>query len=110
MPVLVRGKKGDLPFTEETHTASVNVHGCMVRLAEKVVRGQEVTIVNPNTVEELPCTVAFVGQSESGRTEVGLEFIEPSPLFWRITFPPEDWDPSERKRPTTTGTPALPQR
>jgi len=22
---------------------------------------------------------------------VGIEFLEPSPRFWRIAFPPEDW-------------------
>jgi hypothetical protein len=110
MPVVVRGKNGNTPFSEETHTASVNAHGCMVRLTEKVVRGQELTIINPKTVEELACTVTFLGPKESGRTEVGLEFKEPSPLFWRINFPSEDWDPSERKRPASTSTRGLPKR
>lgn len=110
MPVIIRGKNGNLSFNEETHTASVSAHGCMVRLAEKVTRGQEVAILNPKTVEELPCTVTFVGQKESGKAEVGLEFTEPSPLFWRMTFPSQDWDPSERKAPTSTSTRALPRR
>ena len=106
MPVLVRGKNSNLPFTEKTRTASVNAHGCEVHLGEKVVRGQRVTIVNPNSAEELPCTVTFIGQKEAGKTEVGLEFIEPSPLFWQINFPPEDWDASERKRAAKTNTPS----
>src|SRR6202453_4423343 len=110
MPVIIRGKNGQQTFSEETRTASVNAHGCMVRLAEKVVKGQEVAIVNPKTVEELPCTVTFIGQKESGKIEVGLEFIEPSPLFWRITFPSDDWDPAERKQHTTPSTRALPKR
>jgi len=110
MPVIIRGKNVNLSFNEETHTASVSAHGCMVRLAEKVKRGQEVAILNPKTVEELPCTVTFVGQKESGKAEVGLEFTEPSPLFWRMTFPSQDWDPSERKAPTSTSTRALPRR
>ena len=109
MPVVIRGKNGQSAFTEETHTASVNAHGCMVRLAAKLVRGQELSIVNPRTVEELACTVTFVGQKDAGKTEVGLEFVEPSPLFWRITFPAEDWDPTERKRHTTPSTRPLPQ-
>jgi PilZ domain len=109
MPVIIRGKNGQKTFSEETRTASVNAHGCMVRLAEKVVKGQEVAIVNPKTVEELPCTVTFVGQKDSGKTEVGLEFIEPSPHFWRITFPSDDWDPADRKRPSSTSTRGLPQ-
>jgi hypothetical protein len=98
MPILVRGKTSQ-PFQEETHTISVNAHGCVFRLATQVTRLQEVAIVNSKTAEELPCKVTFLGQKEGGKTEVGVEFCEPSPLFWRIAFPPEDWDPSERKRP-----------
>jgi hypothetical protein len=98
MPVLVRGKKGTQNFEEEALTISVSAHGCMVRVANPVARGQEIAIVNTKTAEELPCTVTFLGQKDGGKTEVGVEFAEASPLFWRIAFPPEDWDPSERKR------------
>jgi hypothetical protein len=98
MPVLVRGTKGTQKFEEEALTISVSAHGCMVRVANAVARGQEIAIVNTKTAEELPCTVTFLGQRDSGKTEVGVEFAEASPLFWRIAFPPEDWDPSERKR------------
>jgi hypothetical protein len=98
MPVLVRGKRGTQPFEEATHTISVSAHGCMVRLAAPVARAQEISVVNTKTAEELPCTVTFLGQKDGGKTEVGVEFAEASPLFWRIAFPPEDWDPSERKR------------
>ncbi len=103
MPVLIRGKKAGQPFEEKTHTTSVNAHGCMVRLSTSVTRSQEVSIVNPKTAEELPCTVSYIGQRDGGRIEVGVEFTEPSPVFWRIAFPPEDWDPSERKRPGNSG-------
>ena len=100
MPILVRGAAAGKRFEEETHTIAVSAHGCLLRLAAGVERAQEISIVNPRTAEELPCTVTFVGQRDSGKIEVGLEFSEPSPLFWRIAFPPEDWDPSERKRAT----------
>lgn len=99
MPILVRGKAAGQNFEEETQTISVSAHGGLLRLAAKLVRGQQVSIVNAKTAEELPCTVTSLGQKENGKTEVGVEFTEPSPLFWRIAFPPEDWDPSERKRP-----------
>jgi len=105
MPVLVRGMKGTQKFEEAAQTISVSAHGCMVRVAQAVARGQEIAIVNKKTAEELPCTVTFLGQKDQGKTEVGVEFAEPSPLFWRIAFPPEDWDPSERKR---SGTPRQP--
>jgi len=102
MPVLIRGKKGAQPFEEEAQTISVSAHGCMVRVATPLARNQEIAIVNTKTAEELPSTVTFIGQKDNAKTEVGVEFAEPSPLFWRIAFPPEDWDPSERKR---SGTP-----
>lgn len=102
MPVLVRGKKGGQPFEEKTHTISVNAHGCMLRLGTQVTRTQEIFVINTKTAEELPCTVTTLGQRDGGRQEVGVEFAEPSPVFWRIAFPPEDWDPSERKRPSTS--------
>jgi PilZ domain len=107
MPILVRGKTSQ-PFQEEAHTISVNAHGCVFRLATQVTRLQEVAIVNSKTAEELPCKVTFLGQKENGKTEVGVEFCEPSPLFWRIAFPPEDWDPSERKRPGGSRRPSNP--
>jgi hypothetical protein len=110
MPVLIRGKKGTQPFEEPVQTISVNAHGCMLRVATPIARSQEVSIVNTKTAEELPCTVTFIGQKENGKTEVGVEFAEPSPLFWRIAFPPEDWDPSERKRSGSVRPLATPNR
>jgi PilZ domain len=99
MPILVRGKRAGQHFEEQALTISVSAHGCMFRLKAAVTRMQEVAIVNTKTAEELPCKITFLGQKEGGQTEVGVEFIEPSPLFWRIAFPPDDWDPAERKRP-----------
>jgi PilZ domain len=111
MPVLIRGKKGGQPFEEEAQTISVSAHGCMVRVATPLARNQEIAIVNTKTAEELPSSVTFIGQKDNGKTEVGVEFAEPSPLFWRIAFPPEDWDPSERKRSGTPrpATPSAPK-
>jgi hypothetical protein len=114
MPILVRGKHAGQPFEEETQTISVSAHGGLLRVAAKLTRGQAVSIVNAKTAEELPSTVTSLGQKENGKTEVGIEFNEPSPLFWRIAFPPEDWDPSERKRPGShahrPSPPPLPKR
>jgi len=101
MPVIVRGQSGNRAFEEKTRTVSVNANGCMVRLEAQVARMQEIAIVNPKTAEELPCTVTFIGQKEGEKTEIGLGFVEASPLFWRIAFPPDDWDPAERKRAGT---------
>jgi hypothetical protein len=114
MAVLVRGMSKGKPFQEETKTSTVNANGCLVFLATAVMRGQQVSIVNSKTVEELTCTVAFISENKGSKNEVGLDFTESSPLFWRIGFPPEDWsESSERKRapapaPSKTN-PASPQ-
>lgn len=100
MPVVVRSKN----FQEVTNTVTVNAHGCLVLLKAKVVREEQVQLLNPKTAEELPAKVVFLGKSEDGKLSVGLQFLEASPLFWRISFPPDDWFTStERKRPGSTG-------
>jgi hypothetical protein len=104
MSVEVRSTEAEL-FQEKTKTITVNANGCLVLLAAKVKRGQKLIISNPQTLEELACSVIFQGDYNSGKSEVGLEFSEPAPKFWRIAFPPNDWDPNERKRasaPTAT--------
>lgn len=98
MPVLIRGKHGNVNFEEATTTVSVSAHGCMVHLDAQVGRMQHLTIVNKNTTEELLCRVSYMGQGERGKQEVGLEFAEASPRFWKIAFPPDDWNPADRKR------------
>jgi hypothetical protein len=98
MPVIVRGKAKGQAFEEKTQTVTVNAHGCLVLLQTMVERTQEVMLINSKTAEELPCQVMFLGQKDGDRVQVGLQFAERSPLFWRIMFPPEDWDPSQRKR------------
>jgi hypothetical protein len=105
MSVEIISTDGEKSFQEKTKTITVNANGCLVLLAAKVKRGQSLSIVNPQTQEDLACTVIFQGDYNSGKSEVGLEFSEPSPKFWRIAFPPDNWDPNERKRasaPTAT--------
>ncbi|MGB8542047.1 MAG: hypothetical protein WCD49_10480 [Candidatus Acidiferrales bacterium] len=98
MSVVVRGTEPDHTFEEKTKTITVNANGCLVLLGTKVKRGQNLRIINPQTQEELACTVCFLGETRDGKSEVAFEFSEPAPKFWRIAFPPNDWDPSERKR------------
>lgn len=103
MPVTVRATNGERPIEEATKTLRVNAHGCLLFLATDVQMGRQVFLVNPATREEIACTVNFLGKKDGEATEVGLEFVHPAPFFWRIHFPPEDWNPEDRKLPTPTG-------
>ena len=90
---------GTQKFEEAGRTTTVNAHGCLISMTTRLSRGQQVSLIHPKTAEELPCKVVYVSERAQGRADVGLEFMEPSPLFWRIAFPPEDWgSSSERKR------------
>jgi hypothetical protein len=116
IPILVRGTSGTQKFEEAGRTTTVNAHGCLISLTTRLIRAQQVSLIHPKTAEELPCKVVFISERVQERADVGLEFMEPSPLFWRIAFPPEDWGSStERKRtsgpvagklPTLGGEPA----
>ena len=93
LPVTVRTEDGakDTSFEEETHTLVVNLHGALIVLAAKVTKGQRLRLTNRATQVEQVCKVASLGPVTGGKAQIGVEFLTPSPDFWRISFPPEDW-------------------
>jgi hypothetical protein len=101
IPVFVYGNRhGGTPFKEITQTLLVNVNGCLVELAAPVVKEQPLRITNIKTNEEMNCTVVSFGSGANGKSAVALRFSETSPRFWGLQFPPEDWDPADRKLPS----------
>ena len=99
MPVIVKGQQGAETFEERASTESVNAHGCMIRLAKMVNRGQKLALTNIKSQETIECRVAYIGQSEGGKIQAGIEFNRPAGYFWHIAFPPDDWNAAERKKP-----------
>lgn len=92
VPILVSGKntkKQD--FQEETRTLVVNAHGALISLAAPVTSGQHITIANKATQESCECRVVYLGAANAGKVQMGVEFMKPSPSFWHIDFPPDDW-------------------
>ena len=81
----------DRSFEEETHTLIVNAHGALISLAAKVSKGQKLRMTNRATKAEQLCRVATMYPPSGGKAQIGVEFLTPSPDFWRISFPPEDW-------------------
>jgi hypothetical protein len=94
VPLLVTGMRTNgAPFSERTKTLVVNAHGGLILLHEPVLTGQLLTLGNVATSEEIICTVIDINSGTSGTLEVGVEFAEPCPRFWRVSFPPADWSP-----------------
>jgi hypothetical protein len=88
------------PFNEITQTLIINANGGLIELATPVAKGQRLFIANMKTGDEIACDVATLGSHVGGKAQVGIRFAEPSPHFWGLAFPPEDWDSGERKRPS----------
>lgn len=100
-----QGKK----FEEETATLAINAHGALVLMQARVISGGKVGLQHNLTKEEQECHVAFLGPVRSGKSEVGLEFSEARPSFWRVAFPPEDWSPKHPEARTILSTGSIPQ-
>jgi hypothetical protein len=92
VPILVSGKNSrNESFQEETKTLLVNAHGAMIALGMPLPVGHEITLQNRATQDSRPCRIAHVGNASAGKTQFGVEFVQPCPTFWQIDFPPEDW-------------------
>jgi hypothetical protein len=109
--ILVSGERanGSL-FSEHTKTQVVNAHGALIQLREPVLGGQKMRIKNLATNEEVGCVVVDVNPGSTEIPGIGVAFCKPSPSFWRVSFPPEDWSPRspEAKRVTSITAPAKP--
>ncbi len=93
-PVTIRGvHKNNQPFTEDTKTLAVNAHGALIVLSAHVVQGQVLVLKHVATGEEQEIKVVYIGKSQGGKSQVGVEFTKPAPSFWHVSFPPEDWSP-----------------
>ena len=104
IPLTVKWSGANGQEAEET-TASlvVNAQGALLALATTVTEGQTLRLVNRTTLQEEGCRVVYLGPMSSGKFRVAIEFLQPAPEFWHITFPPEDWSaPNGAERKSRT--------
>ena len=103
--VRIRGENAEgAPFEEETSTLAINAHGALILLQARITSGSTVHMQHNGTKQEQECQVVFLGPVRSGKAEIGLEFAAPSPSFWRVAFPPEDWSPKHPEARTVIST------
>jgi hypothetical protein len=72
------------PFHEQSESIDANENGCLLSLDCSVSRGQRLVLTNMRNQAEQECKVVYVGRRAKGKTRVGVEFIHPSPNFWRM--------------------------
>jgi len=91
MNISVWGDSDRGPFNEVAQTLIVNAHGALIAMKAEVSPGHQLQLQSPATSEIRLSRVVHVGPVTDGKRQVGVEFAEPAPRFWQITFPPEDW-------------------
>jgi PilZ domain len=106
IPVTVFGQNLDHKiFAEHANTVTVSAHGASVILNTDIDPQRPALLQNTKTGAEAQCRVAHRKELGKGRLEIGFEFERPLPRFWAINFPPEDWNPADRKKPMSTHQP-----
>jgi hypothetical protein len=73
------------PFHEQCETIDANEKGCLLMLANEVSRGQRLFLTNMRNQAEQECRVVYISRRVQGKSRVGVEFLHPSPQFWRMT-------------------------
>lgn len=91
MEFAVAGKKVKV----DAVTVSVNDHGAMLSCTRPLSHEAKLEITNDRTHEKLGCRVTRTPVESSDGYLIPIEFLAPSPGFWRITFPPTNWKPTE---------------
>ena len=77
----------------------MSAHGCGITLKTGLLPGDTIVVIHKLSREEVICRVVMSRQlGKGGDWATGVEFQAPSPRFWHIAFPPDDWDPVQRKQ------------
>ena len=101
-PVMVFGQNSDgRIFAEKTKTMAVNAHGALIELGTRVDPQKPVYLENTKIGSEVQCRIVFQKENRKDKFEVGLEFATPFARFWGMNFPPDDWNPADRKKVTS---------
>jgi hypothetical protein len=89
--VSVRQPEKGAQSPETGYTLVVNAHGALISVDMKVSPNEFLAIKNVHTGEEKRSRVIRVSDEQQNANQIAIEFIDPSPRFWRIDFPPTDW-------------------
>jgi hypothetical protein len=87
MPVEIFGQASSgKVFREETRTLVVNAHGALLLMTSYPEVKPSILLVNKRTRMEAQCRVIFQQETEKGKGEMSVEFVDPQPRFWGHCF------------------------
>lgn len=76
----------------EGFTETVSPHGALVLMPKALPALTHLVLENCHTGERVPCRVARPAQESEDGFRIPLAFDCPTPNFWKIAFPPTDWN------------------
>lgn len=77
--------------TFEVNTVSVNPHGALLVMGQKLPSDTRLVLEHGGTKERIACKVIHSPRESPEGFHIPIEFDSPAPGFWRIAFPPADW-------------------
>jgi hypothetical protein len=96
VPVRLYGNVNDQPVYHETQTETVSAHGALINVDLILPLNTKLILTNLITEEDMACKVVFQGATKEGQNQIAVEFLEASPRFWRVNFPPPGEKPLKR--------------
>jgi hypothetical protein len=94
VPVTLEMAKSGQTIEASAVTVAVNVHGAMVLCSRSFDAEAKLEMRNERTRERAAVRVTRAPRECAEGYLIPLEFIAPSPNFWQISFPPENWKSS----------------
>jgi hypothetical protein len=77
------------------NTVAVNIHGAMVLCARPFDAETKLEICNDRTSERIGARITRSPRHSPEGYLLPVEFSNPSPAFWHISFPPVNWKVSD---------------
>jgi hypothetical protein len=95
IPVTMEITFSDEVVTVPAYTVAVNIHGAMVLCPRPVDPQTKLDIVNDRTQERAGARITRAPRESAEGYLIPLEFSVPTPAFWKISFPPTNWKPTD---------------
>jgi hypothetical protein len=81
--------------TMEATTASVNDQGAMLLCARNLSIETQLQITHGQTHQKQLCRITRAPIESADGFLIAVEFANPAPAFWGISFPPTNWKAPE---------------
>jgi hypothetical protein len=95
MPVTLEFGSDGKRVTIDAMTESVNDHGSMLLCPRTLPAETQLQIKHERTHQQRLCRVARAPIESADGFLIPVEFNDPAPGFWGISFPPSNWKPVE---------------